>query len=71
MHLGLLGGFVIATLDGGTDVLCAETAVRGRTTSDQEDVTAAIERFEAIRTDALPRNMSLELIKKTAEERWT
>ena len=71
MHSGLLGGFVIATLDAGSDVVYAETAVRGVTTSDVEDVTAAIERFEAIRTEALPLNMSLELIKKTAEERWT
>ncbi|MEZ0076479.1 DNA-binding XRE family transcriptional regulator [Planotetraspora sp. GP83] len=71
MHSGLLGGFVIATLDGGSDVLYAETAVRGITTSDAEDVTAAIERFESIRTEALPLNMSLDLIKRTAEERWT
>jgi transcriptional regulator with XRE-family HTH domain len=71
MHSGLLGGFVIATLDAGGDVVYAETAVRGITTSDVEDVTAAIERFEAIRTEALPLNMSLELIKTTAEEKWT
>ncbi|GLX07937.1 DUF5753 domain-containing protein [Microbispora sp. NBRC 16548] len=71
MHSGLLGGFVIATLEGGSDVLYAETAVRGITTSDVEDVAAAIERFEAIRTEALPLTMSLELIRKTAEEKWT
>lgn len=71
MHSGLLGGFVIATLDDGCDVLYAETAIRGITTSDADDVAAAIERFEAIRTEALPLNMSLELIKKTMEERWT
>jgi hypothetical protein len=71
MHSGLMGGFAIATLEGGIDVLCAETAVRGPTTDDQDDVTAAIERFEAIRAEALPLSMSLELIKRTAEERWT
>ncbi|MGI5486775.1 helix-turn-helix domain-containing protein [Microtetraspora malaysiensis] len=71
MHSGLLGGFVIATLDGGADVLYAETAVRGIATSDHEDVGTAIERFEAIRTEALPLNMSLELIERTVEERWT
>jgi DNA-binding XRE family transcriptional regulator len=71
MHSGLMGGFAIATLEGGIDVLYAETAVRGLTTNDQDDVTAAIERFEAIRTEALPLSMSLELIKRTAEERWT
>ncbi|GLX02403.1 helix-turn-helix transcriptional regulator [Microtetraspora sp. NBRC 16547] len=71
MHSGLLGGFLIATVEGGADVLYAETAVRGITTSDREDVGTAIERFEAIRTEALPLNMSLELIEKTVEERWT
>ncbi len=71
MHSGLMGGFAIATLEGGIDVLYAETAVRGLTTNDQDDVTAVIERFEAIRTEALPLSMSLELIKRTAEERWT
>ncbi|WP_228637933.1 helix-turn-helix transcriptional regulator [Microtetraspora sp. AC03309] len=71
MHSGLLGAFVLATLDGGSAVLYAETAVRGITTSDQEDVSAAVERFEAIRTEALPLGMSIELIKRTAEERWT
>jgi hypothetical protein len=68
---GLMGGFVIATLEGGTDVLYMETPVRGITTSEREDVSAGIERFEAIRTEALPLSMSLDLIKKAVEERWT
>ncbi|GAA4206777.1 hypothetical protein [Microbispora amethystogenes] len=38
MRPGLLGGFVVATLEGGSDVLYAETAVRGITTSGVEDV---------------------------------
>lgn len=71
LHSGLLGGFVIATLEGGAEVLYAETAVRGVTTSDQEEVAAGVERFEAIRTEALPLSMSLEAIKKAMVERWT
>ncbi|WP_433239342.1 Scr1 family TA system antitoxin-like transcriptional regulator [Streptosporangium sp. CA-135522] len=71
MPSGLMGGFAIATLDSGSDVLHAETAVRGITTSDQEDVTAAVERFEAIRSEALPISMSIELIQKVVGERWT
>jgi transcriptional regulator with XRE-family HTH domain len=71
LHSGLMGGFVIATLEAGTDVLYMETAVRGITTSEQGDVSAGIERFEAIRTEALPLSMSLDLIKKAMEERWT
>ncbi len=71
MRSGLMGGFVIATPDGGGDVLCAETAVRGLITSDREGVTAAVERFAAIRTEALPLNMSIELIQRAVEEKWT
>lgn len=67
----LLGGFIIATVDGGREVAYVETAVRGLTTGEPDDVAAVAERFEAIRTDALSLRMSLELIKRTAEERWT
>ncbi|MBB2913280.1 transcriptional regulator with XRE-family HTH domain [Streptosporangium becharense] len=71
MHSGLMGGFAIATLAAGSDVLYAETAVRGITTSDPEDVTIAVERFEAIRSEALPMSMSIDLIQKAVVEKWT
>lgn len=71
MHSGLMGGFAIATLARGGDVLYAETAVRGLTTSDQEDIAAAVERFEAIRSEALPISMSIDLIQRAVEEKWT
>ncbi|WP_326827003.1 helix-turn-helix domain-containing protein [Streptosporangium sp. NBC_01756] len=71
MHSGLMGGFAIATLDTGRDVLYAETAVRGITTNDPEDVAVALERFDAIRSEALPINMSIDLIKKAVAEKWT
>ncbi|MER6178515.1 helix-turn-helix transcriptional regulator [Streptosporangium sp. NPDC001681] len=71
MHSGLMGGFAIATLDGGNDILYAETAVRGLTTNDQEDVAVAVERFEALRSEALPLSMSIDLIQKAVAERWT
>ncbi|GAA2205694.1 helix-turn-helix transcriptional regulator [Nonomuraea monospora] len=71
MHPGLLAGFVIATLEDGSDVLYAETAVRGITTDECEDVSEGIWHFEAIRIEALPLGMSLDLIKKALEERWT
>ncbi|MEV5414014.1 helix-turn-helix transcriptional regulator [Thermopolyspora sp. NPDC052614] len=68
---GLLGGLIIATLPGGQEVTYVETAVRGLTTSEPEDVAKAEERFEIFRTEALPVGMSVELIKRTVEERWT
>jgi hypothetical protein len=48
-----------------------ETAIRGLTTGDQDEVAAAVALFEAIRVEALPLSMSIDLIKKTAEEQWT
>jgi transcriptional regulator with XRE-family HTH domain len=71
VRAGLLAGFVIATMEGGDEVAYFETAIRGLTTSDHDDVAAALELFEAIRIDALPLGMSVELVKRTAEERWT
>ncbi|MFD8557245.1 helix-turn-helix domain-containing protein [Streptosporangium canum] len=71
MHSGLMGGFAIATLETGRDILYAETAVRGITTNDPEDVAVALERFDAIRSEALPINMSIDLIQKAVAEKWT
>lgn len=68
---GLLGAFNIATLEGGRTVAYVETAVRGLTTSEAEDVAIAEERFEIICTQALPLDMSMELIKRAVEEQWT
>ncbi len=71
MHPGLLSGFAIATLEGGTDVAYVDTALRGFTVSEQDEVDQAVHRFESIRTEALPLSMSLDLIKRTAVEKWT
>ncbi|MFC4530314.1 helix-turn-helix domain-containing protein [Sphaerisporangium dianthi] len=70
MNSGLLAGFVLATLPGGDEVVYLDTAVRGVVTADQEDVAAAVVKFEAIRIEALPLQMSIDLIKRAAEERW-
>ncbi|WP_084195378.1 helix-turn-helix domain-containing protein [Streptosporangium amethystogenes] len=71
MRAGLEAGFIIATLEGGSEVAYFDTAVRGLVTSDQDDIATAAEKFEAIRIEALPLDMSMDLIKRTAEERWT
>jgi transcriptional regulator with XRE-family HTH domain len=71
IRFGLLAGFMIATLEGGIEVAYLETAIRGLTTGDQDEVAAAVALFEAIRVEALPLSMSIDLIKKTAEEQWT
>lgn len=71
VRTGILAGFAIATLEGGIEVAYLETAIHGLTTGDQDEVAAAVKQFEAIRIEALPLSMSLELIKRTAEEKWT
>lgn len=71
MHSDLLGGFAIARLGDGSEVAYLDTAVRGLTTRTQTDVTAALERFESIRTEALPVDMSINLIQQVVEKRWT
>lgn len=68
---GLMAGFAIATLEGGSELAYLDTAIRGMTTSDQDDVATAVAQFEAIRIEALPLSMSIDLIKRTVEERWT
>ncbi|MEV5753003.1 helix-turn-helix transcriptional regulator [Actinoallomurus sp. NPDC052308] len=69
-HEGLQGSFTIATVDG-SDVAYIETAVRGLVTSNQEDIASIIDVWESIRTCTLSQRESIELIKRTAEERWT
>ncbi|GII85452.1 transcriptional regulator [Sphaerisporangium siamense] len=71
MHPGLDAGFMVATLEGGSELAYLDTAVRGLVTADQDDVTAAMAKFEAIRVEALPQQMSVDLINRTAEDRWT
>jgi transcriptional regulator with XRE-family HTH domain len=69
-NLQLHAPFVLATLTGGSACLM-ETPVQGLVTVSPQDVVRIVERWETILADALPAEMSKELIKQTAEERWT
>ncbi len=69
VHDGLAGSFVIADVDGG-QVAYVATAVRGMTLGSPEDLAAATDVWESVRTAALSQHESLELIQKAAE-RWT
>jgi hypothetical protein len=42
VRFGLLAGFMIATLEGGIEVAYLETAIRGVTTGDQDEVAAPL-----------------------------
>jgi transcriptional regulator with XRE-family HTH domain len=64
------GAFVLGTVDG-REVAYVETAVRGIVTSSPEDIAKLEDVWESVRTHALSQEESLDLINRTAEERWT
>jgi hypothetical protein len=70
-HRGISGSFVIATLADRSEVAYVETAARGITMGDPQDLDALARSFETIRSRALPVSQSLDLIRRTAEQRWT
>ncbi|MFG1998037.1 helix-turn-helix domain-containing protein [Spirillospora sp. NPDC048911] len=72
VHTGLPGSFVIASLGAGNgEVAYVETALRGEISRSPEALEDLTDVWESIRTDALSERDSLELIRRTAEERWT
>jgi hypothetical protein len=70
-HAGLLGGFIIADLDGKPAMAYLETAAEGQVT-DSPSVTAHVAlSFDRLRAEALPWRASRDLMRKVAEEQWT
>jgi transcriptional regulator with XRE-family HTH domain len=68
---GLLGAFIVADLDGVRDILYLETATVGQVVEVPSAVSKAAIVFDTLRSEALPRGTSRDLIMKVAEERWT
>ncbi len=68
-HPGLSGTFMIASLDAKPDVLYMD-AVEDLTTERSALVRRAAIIFDLVRSDALTRIASRDLILKVAEERW-
>ncbi|MFL6053012.1 MAG: Scr1 family TA system antitoxin-like transcriptional regulator [Actinoallomurus sp.] len=71
MHRGISGSFILATLDDRSEVAYVDTAARGVTTGDAKDIKTLAEKFHSIRSRALPIDQSLDLITRTAKERWS
>ncbi|GAA4638709.1 helix-turn-helix transcriptional regulator [Actinoallomurus vinaceus] len=69
-HRGVRGPFVVATLEDGSEVAHAENAFGGAVSTRQEDLATVVTSWESIRTEALPADMSRDLIRRTAEELW-
>jgi transcriptional regulator with XRE-family HTH domain len=68
---GLLGAFILADLSDGGRILYQETATEGIVTDAASVMHGAGLIFDTLRSEALPRAASRDLIMKVAEERWT
>lgn len=69
-HKGVTGAFVLATVENGT-IGYTESAVRGMVVTNRDDVEHLNVSWELIRSQAFPMGMSIDLIKKVAEEKWS
>ncbi|TMQ81283.1 helix-turn-helix domain-containing protein [Actinomadura soli] len=70
-HEGVLGDFVVATMEDRTEVAYIETAIRGITTDNPAELSTLARTLVELRSRALTQAMSRELIRKVIEERWT
>ncbi|GAA2623084.1 helix-turn-helix transcriptional regulator [Actinomadura fulvescens] len=70
-HDGNSGAFTLATMEDRSEVAYADMAARGMTLSDPEDIAIVTNSLIEIRSLALPVDQSLEVIHRTAEERWS
>ncbi|MCO6004956.1 DUF5753 domain-containing protein [Actinoallomurus purpureus] len=69
-HRGVRGPFVIATLEDGSEAAHAGNAFGGAVSTRLEDLATVVSSWESIRTEALPADMSRDLIRRTVEELW-
>ncbi|HEY3953685.1 MAG TPA: helix-turn-helix transcriptional regulator [Streptosporangiaceae bacterium] len=69
-HMGLLGACTVAELEGGHSIVNLEDIADGRVSDDAAMVSLVTLRFNSLRSDALPKGASRELIVRVAEEQW-
>jgi hypothetical protein len=69
-HVGLMGGFAIAS-GNGTDTVYMESPDEGQTTEAPSVVAKLINTFNILRGESLSQAASRELIMRVAEESWT
>jgi hypothetical protein len=70
-HSGLLGAFVVAEFADAPAIVYLETAAGGQIAEDANMVAQVMLTFDTLRSEALPRGISRDLIMKVAEEKWT
>ncbi|MCO6011038.1 helix-turn-helix domain-containing protein [Actinoallomurus purpureus] len=67
---GLSGPFVIATMDGGPDIVYLDDAAEGRVASNSSEATEVLNWYDSVRADALPAQASVDLVSKVRQDRW-
>lgn len=67
---GLLSPFTLAELHGSPLIVYVESAARGQVIEDRATLTRVGARYDAIRADAHPQHISLQLIKEAVKQ-WT
>jgi transcriptional regulator with XRE-family HTH domain len=69
-HEGVNGAFLIADCKNAPSVVYLETALTGLVVDNPEDVAAVTLTYETLRSEALPRARSLEMLKEVSKS-WT
>jgi hypothetical protein len=71
-HAGLLGAFILADLEGESGkVIYLETPDQGLISGAASLTAKILGSFERVRSEALPKGASRELIRRVVSERWT
>jgi hypothetical protein len=70
-HSGLKGAFMLAEFGETPGIVHMETAGNGQVAQDAATFATVALTFDSLRSEALPRGASRDLIMKVAEERWT
>lgn len=70
MYTGLSGGFIIAETPDGAHVAHADSQLAAQIVDRPADLARLMDRWERIRSEALPRSQSLDLITEAAKS-WT
>jgi DNA-binding XRE family transcriptional regulator len=70
-HSGLAGAFIIADFADEPSIVWLDDAAGSRVAEAATTVSGVALRFDALRSEALPRVASRDLIAKVAKEEWT
>ncbi len=69
-HQGMSGNFVIADLPEGPPVVYQDTAARGQIVEGGDDIAAVALMWDTLKSEALPRAASKDLVEEAAKT-WT